>query len=101
VVIAGATVVALALTVLTFRTVQLSDRLAAATRVASEWAAGHDERVVDASFDGTTLVLLVEGTTDGAQDGELLDVLDGAVPAGTDVVVNRVPGRRSDIGSVR
>jgi hypothetical protein len=33
-----------------------------------EWAADNGERVVDSRFDGTTLVLLVEGMTDGTQD---------------------------------
>ena len=98
---AGGSVVVIALTVLTVRTVQLSSRLSAATDVASDWADDHGERVVDARFDGTTLVLLVEGTSDGSEDRDLLGLLDGAVPAGTDVVVNRVPGRRSDVGAVR
>jgi uncharacterized hydrophobic protein (TIGR00271 family) len=101
VVAAGAVIVVGALAVATFRTVQLSDRLDAATDVASDWAAGNGERVVDSRFDGTTLVVLVEGMTDGTQDEALPGLLDGAVPDGTNVVVNRIAGSRREIGAVR
>jgi uncharacterized hydrophobic protein (TIGR00271 family) len=101
VVAAGAVIVVGALGVATFRTVQLSDRLDAATDIASEWAADNGERVVDTRFDGTTLVLLVEGTTDGTQDEALTGLLQGAVPDGTEVVVNRVAGSRREIGEVQ
>lgn len=57
--------------------------------------------MVDSRFDGTTLVLLVEGTTDGTQDEALTDLLQGAVPDGTEVVVNRVAGSRRGIGAVQ
>jgi len=55
---------------------------------------------VQTRLDGDTLVLLVEGMSDGAQDSDLPDLLRGAVPAGTPIVVNRVPGSRSSAGKV-
>jgi uncharacterized hydrophobic protein (TIGR00271 family) len=88
------------LSVVTLRTVQLSNWRDAATRVGSAWAREHDERLVQTRFDGDTLVLLVEGQSDGAQDGQLPQLLRGAVPVGTPIVVNRVPGRRSTVGEV-
>ena len=90
-----------ALAVATFRTVQLSDRLDAATDVASQWAADNGERVVSSRFDGTTLVLLVEGTTKGRQDETLPALLQGTVPDGTKVVVNRLAGSRRELGAVQ
>jgi uncharacterized hydrophobic protein (TIGR00271 family) len=100
VVAAGAVIVVGALVVATFRTVQLSDRLDAATDISSEWAAGNGERVVQARFDGTTLIVLVEGLTDGRQDEALPALLQGAVPEGTKVVVNRIAGLRRELGAV-
>jgi uncharacterized hydrophobic protein (TIGR00271 family) len=93
-------VVTAALAVATFRTVQLSNWRDAATDVASEWAEQHGERLLLARFDGTTLVLVVEGLSDGSQDRQLPRLLRGEVPGGTPVVVNRVPGRRQEIGEV-
>jgi uncharacterized hydrophobic protein (TIGR00271 family) len=101
VVAAGAVVVVGALAVATFRTVQLSDHLDAATDVGSEWAADHGERVVTTRFDGTTFVLVVEGMSDGTQDEALPALLQGAVPDGTKVVVNRIAGSRRELGAVR
>ena len=101
VVAAGAVIVVGALAVATFRTVQLTDHLDAATDIASEWAADNGERVVDARFDGTTLVLLVEGMTDGTQDEALPLLLQGAVPDGTKVVLNRIAGSRRELGAVQ
>jgi uncharacterized hydrophobic protein (TIGR00271 family) len=89
-----------ALTVLTIRTVQLSNWRDAATRIGSTWAREHDERLVQARFDGDTIVLLVEGESDGGQDRQLPQLLRGAMPEGTPIVVNRVPGRRSKVGEV-
>jgi hypothetical protein len=66
-----------ALAVATLRTVQLSDRLDAATDVVSDWAADIGERLVDTRFDGTTLVLLVDGMTAGTQDEALPELLEG------------------------
>ena len=38
--------------------------------------------------------------TDGSQDAGLPPLLEGAVPDGTNVVVNRVAGSRTDAGAV-
>ena len=96
----GSLVVVSALGVTTFRTVQLNDRLDAAERVASGWASGNDERLIDTRFDGTTLILIVEGVSDGGQDAALPGLLSGAVPDGTEVVVNRIAGSRRTAGEV-
>jgi uncharacterized hydrophobic protein (TIGR00271 family) len=100
VVATGCVIVVAALAATTLRTVELDDRLDAATEVASDWASRHDERVVDSRFDGTTLVLLVEGMTDGTQDAALPRLLVDAVPDGTEVVINRVAGSRRELGEV-
>jgi hypothetical protein len=44
--------------------------------------------------------VLVEGSSDGARDDQLPGLLDGAVPDGTPVAVNRVPGSPADVGEV-
>ena len=100
VVAVAASLVVVALAVATHRTVQLSNWRDAATRVGSGWAADHGERLLGVRFDGDTLVLIVEGSTDGAGDGELTELLRGEVPSGTPVVVNRIAGRRASIGEV-
>ncbi|MEZ5122961.1 MAG: DUF389 domain-containing protein [Solirubrobacterales bacterium] len=97
----GVTVVVAALSVTTARTVQLANRLDAVDTIASRWAAGSGERFVDARFDGTNLVVLIEGMGNGAHDDELPGLLAGAVPDGTDVVINRVAGSRRSVGAVR
>ena len=97
--VAGALVVG-ALSVATYRAVQLSSWQEAATRVGSAWAHDHGERLVQARFDGDTLVLLIEGRGDGRGDARLPELLHGSVPDGTPVVVNRVAGERHDVGEV-
>jgi hypothetical protein len=99
VVVTSALVVA-GLSLATVRTIQLSNWRDAATRIGSTWARGYDERLVQARFDGSTLVLLVEGESDGAQDAQLPELLQGEVPEGTPVVVNRIPGRSTSVGEV-
>ena len=99
VLIAGA-VVAAALAVLTFRTVELNDWQESATRVGSEWASEHGERLVLARFDGDTLVFVVEGRSDGSQDRLLPGMLAGEVPSGTPIVVDRIAGTRVEVGDV-
>jgi hypothetical protein len=58
------------------------------------------ERLVTTRLEGDSLILVVEGSSSGSQDPQLLHLLSGAVPAGTPVVVNRVPGARTEIGDV-
>jgi uncharacterized hydrophobic protein (TIGR00271 family) len=89
-----------ALAAATYRTVQLSNWRDAATRVGRDWAAGHGERLVGVRYDGDELVVIVEGSSDGAGDAELAELLGGEVPSGTPVVVNRVAGGRASIGRV-
>jgi uncharacterized hydrophobic protein (TIGR00271 family) len=97
--IASALVVA-ALAVATYRTVQLSNWRDAATRVGRDWAAANGERLLGVRYDGGELVLIVEGSSEGAGDAELTGLLRGAVPPGTPVVVNRIAGRRAPIGRI-
>jgi uncharacterized hydrophobic protein (TIGR00271 family) len=101
-VVAGAgIVVLLALAAATVNAVQLDDRRTAARDVAAPWAERNGEALETVRFQGETLVIVVEGDGNGSADTELLTLLDGAVPSGTPVEVNRVPGRRRVIGDVR
>jgi uncharacterized hydrophobic protein (TIGR00271 family) len=101
VVAAAGVVVVLALAVVTFRTVHLQERRSAAAEVAQAWAKSNGETFVVTRFQGDTLMVLVEGDADGSDDDELLTLLEGAVPLGTPVEVNRVPGQRRRLGEVR
>lgn len=89
-----------ALSVSTYRTVQLEDWRSGATRVGSDWAIANGERLVQTRFQGDELILVVGGSRTGADDGELLSRLRGVIPAGTPVVVSRIPGTRHDVGNV-
>ena len=101
VVAAAGIVVVAALALVTFRTVQLQTHSTAAGAVARTWAERNGEELVSTHYEGDALVVLVEGRTDGGDDAELLTLLDGAVPKGTAVTINRVPGQRRDLGEVR
>jgi uncharacterized hydrophobic protein (TIGR00271 family) len=96
----GAAVVLAGLALTTYRTTRLSDWQQAATRIGSAWASEHSERLVSVRFEGDSLVLLVEGSTGGEHDRELLTLLSGEVPNGTPIVVNRVAGVRARVGDV-
>ncbi len=97
--IAGAIVTA-ALAVSTYRTVQLFDWQQSAKRIGSNWATTHGAQLLTARFDGDKLVFVVEGSTNGSQDGQLLSQLRGQIPDGTPVIVDRVVGGLSHIGEV-
>lgn len=86
--------------VTTYRTVQLSNWQTAAKRVGEKWARDNGENLVATRFHGSDLVFLVEGLTDGSQDKKLPGLLDGVVPEGTPIVVNRVAGSRDKVGEV-
>lgn len=89
-----------ALAATTYRTVQLESWRSGATRVASDWARGNGERLVQTQFQGDKLILVVAGTSDGDGDRELPSLLRGTIPAGTQVIVGRIPGTRHDLGDV-
>ena len=55
--------------------------------------------MIEASFDGDDLVLVLEDP-DNLPGGDLLADLEGVVPAGTNVVVNHVSGERYLLGTV-
>jgi len=101
VVAVASVLIAGALAVTTYRTVQLSNWRTAAARVAGSWAERNGEQLGLVRFDGTTLVVVVEGTASGDDDAALPGLLHGVVPAGTPVVVNRVAGSRRPAGDVR
>jgi uncharacterized hydrophobic protein (TIGR00271 family) len=96
----AAGLVVAALTVTTYRTVELSDWRSAAQRIGSDWAESNGERLLLVRFDGDTLVLTVEGLTDGARDADLPELLRGEIPSGTPIVVNRIAGQRRSVGDV-
>lgn len=94
------TVVVIALALSTYRTVQLALWQDSAERIAGEWASEGGERLVAARFEGETLVLTVEGRSDGSRDQELRTLLRPDLPAGTPVVLDRVAGERTDLGGL-
>jgi uncharacterized hydrophobic protein (TIGR00271 family) len=100
VVAAAGVVVVLALAAATIRTVQLERRQDAATTVARDWAARNGEQLLTTRFQGDALVVVVEGAGAG-DDAQLLTLLDGAVPRGTPVELNRVPGQHRRLGDVQ
>ena len=100
VVVPSAAIVLAALAFSTYRAVRLANWQQAATHVGSDWATMHGERLVTTRFEGNALVLVVEGSTNGSQDRELLQLLNGQVPDGTPIVVNQIPGTRTDVGDV-
>jgi hypothetical protein len=51
----------------------------------------HGECLVTARFEGDSLALVVEGSSSGSQDRQLLQVLHGEVPDGTPIVVKLRP----------
>lgn len=101
VVAVGVVVVVVALGFSTYRTVQLTNRLDEATDIADEWAAANSERVVDTHFEGSDLVVVVLGSSDGSQDSELPGLLADTLPEGSEVIVDRVAGNRDEAGTVR
>ncbi len=99
-VVAAATIlIAVPMTITTIDTVQDQSVIDGARQVAEEWASGTNTVVVQASFDGDDLVLVLEDTDD-LPEGDLLSELEGAVPSGTNVVVNHVSGERYLLGTV-
>ncbi len=77
---------------------QLQQRQAAGERGGTSWAERNGEQLVNAHYEGDALVLLVEGAADGSGDAQLLALLTGAVPSGTAIEINRVPGRAPRLG---
>ena len=99
-VVAVATIlIAVPMTITTVDTVEDQTMIAETLEVADQWAAGTNTVVVQASFDGDDLVLVIEDT-DELPEGNLLADLEGVVPSGTNVVVNQVSGERYPLGTV-
>lgn len=89
-----------ALAASTYRTVQLEDWRNGATRVAEGWARDNGDRLVQTQFQGDKLILIVAGKSTGGDDRELPALLRGVIPAGTPIIVSRIPGTRHDAGRV-
>jgi hypothetical protein len=70
-----------------------------ARAVAEQWVAGTNATVVQASYVGSELMVLI-ADLDDLPDDDLLARLAGRVPSGTVVVVDRVSGERTDLGAV-
>jgi uncharacterized hydrophobic protein (TIGR00271 family) len=92
-------VIAIPLTVTTIDTVQDHTITANARAVAEQWVAGTNATVVQASYVGSELMVLI-ADLDDLPDDDLLARLAGRVPSGTVVVVDRVSGERTDLGAV-
>ncbi len=90
-----------ALGVTTYHAVEVSDWQQSAKQIGATWATDHGEQFVAARFDGDTLVMLVQGHTNGSEDQLLPDLLRGTVPAGTPVVVERISGGLHRVGKVQ
>jgi uncharacterized hydrophobic protein (TIGR00271 family) len=99
-VIAASVFVTVALAGATHQTVQQANEVAAATEVGRSWAEDNGELLVRVAYEGNALVFLVEGDADGSNDPELSRRLEGKVPEGTSLVVNRVPGERRSLPPV-
>ncbi|MGA1213200.1 MAG: hypothetical protein ACO3ZZ_05650, partial [Solirubrobacterales bacterium] len=99
-VIAASVFVTVALAGATHQTVQQANEVAAATEVGRSWAEDNGELLVTVAYEGNALVFLVEGDADGSNDPELSRRLEGKVPEGTSLVVNRVPGERRSLPPV-
>ncbi len=93
-------IVVAALAAVTYRTVKLSEWQEAATGVGSVWARQNGERLIEARFRGETLVLVVQGRGGPGQDASLPQLLNGSVPNGTPVAVDRVQGSYESVGVV-
>lgn len=100
VVLAASVFVVAALGVTTYRTVQQANRIADATRIAQTWAEENGEDVIEVGYQGDDLVFLIEGLSDGSDDPRLPELLEGDIPDGTPVVINRIPGERTRLPSV-
>ncbi|MCB0860255.1 MAG: DUF389 domain-containing protein [Solirubrobacterales bacterium] len=99
-VIVASVIVTAALGVATYRTVQEANEISAATDVGRTWAKENGEKLVKVAYEGNDLVFLVEGSADGSKDRELSTMLEGSIPDGTSLVINRVPGERKQLPSV-
>jgi uncharacterized hydrophobic protein (TIGR00271 family) len=97
---AASVLIVAALAVSTLRTVQLSERRAAAQTIAERWALDLGDRLLTTSYEGDELVVAVEGDGEAAGDGELPLLLRGTLPAGTPIVVHRISGARRPAGIV-
>lgn len=99
-VVAVATIlIAIPLTITTVDTVDRLTIVGKAKAIADDWVSGMDATVIDVAFRGANLEFVVEDL-DTLPAADLPAILADAVPRGTPVVVNRVGGERSELGSV-
>jgi uncharacterized hydrophobic protein (TIGR00271 family) len=100
VIVISLVVIAVPLTVTTVRTVLGELWQSRASSVAKQWAGDHGYDALQVGFEGSNLVVLIEGTGPPPPNGELLQLLRGQVPGGTPVVVNTIAGREAKVGEV-
>ncbi len=74
--------------------------LTRASATAEAWTAGRGYVLQDVSFEGSDLLVKIEGSGPEPPSSQLLDQLRGQLPAGTPVVVNTVGGDLVSIGRV-
>jgi uncharacterized hydrophobic protein (TIGR00271 family) len=100
VIAAAAVVIAVPLGLTTVRTVRTHLWLDRAKAAATDWAGDGGFIVVDVTYQGDDLVLVIEGRGSPPPGAELLARLAGRIPTGTPVVVNAVTGERYELGPV-
>jgi hypothetical protein len=71
-----------------------------ASTAAGSWAAQRGYALMDVSFDGPELDVVIEGTGPSPPGSQLLAQLRGQVPAGTPVLVSSINGRLMPVGRV-
>ena len=99
-VVAVATIlIAIPLTITTVGTVRQADDRREGKGDRDDSVSGIDATVIDVAFRGANLEFVVEDL-DTLPAADLPAILADAVPRGTPVVVNRVGGERSELGSV-
>lgn len=102
VIVSGAVlVVVLALAATTLRTVRLTSHQSAATAAPQAWAHDTGEHLLRTTYAIGTLEVTVEGERSTTDTAALQRRLQGAVPKGTTIVINRVAGQRITVGAVR
>jgi uncharacterized hydrophobic protein (TIGR00271 family) len=100
VVLAAGALVAVALGVATYRTVQLFDWQQTATSVGRGWARDHGQHLLATRFEGDTLVFVLQGSGGDGQASQLPQLLKGKVPDGTPVTVDQITGGITNVGTV-
>ena len=81
----------------TRHTLLLQSRASQAKAIAEQWGNGQDQRVVRVGFQGSKLVVVVEGSIAPTDTDALLSSLQAVLPDGTPVVLNHVGGESTEL----